>query len=201
MNVSMSANSSELARLNRNIDEMVRVTGRDTKTVVRNAGRDLIFAAVRNTPLAPKAESMKFQGGFVVVMYHRVTGKKVTFIGSREQASKYGIHGIKRLVVNRGFCKAAWLANLPALGITPNKSYPGARNRAAEFSRVFQYGKGSDYGLSLSNIVPFIEDMDKGRNKGGVPLNILPKSMSEVSSKWDGYLKKLAEKAEAKLGK
>ena len=38
MNVSMSANSSELARLNRNIDEMVRVIGRDTKTVVRNAG-------------------------------------------------------------------------------------------------------------------------------------------------------------------
>jgi hypothetical protein len=175
------------------IKEMQETTGAEMRIVIRNAARDLVFAAIKNTPLAAKFEVMKAKsGGYWVVMNHRYTGDTVVFRGTQDQAQKYSKFNLKRIIPNRGFAKSGWIACLPKLGIVPKKNYPGKKNLASQFSEVSASDAQDTFNIRISNLIPYIEDFNNGRNKGGTPLQILERSMQEVNSKWEQRLQRMA---------
>lgn len=199
--ITATVDPESIRRFKHLIDEMQRTTGAEMEKVVRNAGRDLVFAAIRYTPLSKKYERMAIPGkGYLVITRHRHTGKVVKFVGSRQQAENYSRFGIRYLVRNRGFAKAGWIAALPALDIAPRKSYPGRdKSEAAKYSRVIKTKGRGECGLMIKNLVPFIVDLDKGRNKDGVPLHILERSIREVNAKWETRLNRMAAKVAKRM--
>ena len=78
-------------------------------------------------------------------------------------------------------------------------SYPGGTNSAANFAQVQASLDSGDLSLVISNMIPFIEDFDRGRNQGQAPLHILEKSMSETMAKMETILQRMADKLLTKL--
>lgn len=196
--IKIEIDKAVLSRFNSLINEMQKTTGKEMKIVLRNAARDLCFAALRHTPLAAKYQSMELKkpkgdGNYLIITRHRYTGRRVIFAGTRNQAEKYSREGHRHIVRNRGFAKAGWLAAAAKLGVNVKRSYPAedGQSTASEHAAAVL----SDSGAIVKNMIPYIEDLDNGKNARHAPCHILEKSISDVSDRMEKSLERMARKA------
>jgi hypothetical protein len=179
IDLSCKIDPAELSRLRINVAAMQEATGKEMKKVVRNTSRDLCRAALKHTIVAPVKEKRLF-----TVVNHRYTGERVVF------PNKNGPEWVK--IKNRGFAKAGWSACLTKLGVARQsgggQSGLARKNNADKYAKVSETGSYFEFGMLVANEVPFIEDMDSGRNRMHVPLHILEKSISDVNTKMEQYL-------------
>lgn len=208
INLSVTINPAELARFESNLQRMQDETGREMKIVVRNAARDCCRAAIGHTIMAPYTEKRKF-----IMIHHRYSGKPITI--SVPAYSKY--------INTRGFAKAGWSACLSRLGVERRSGGKAAGNirRAAKigielrqsgggrsslastamkYSKVEETASRGEIGMLVANEIPFIEDMDAGRNRFHTPLHVLEKSIADVNSKMEKYLADAGKNVARKSG-
>jgi len=178
------------------MNKMQDLTGREMEIVTRNVARDLCRAALGYTIVAPKVVKKYF-----TVLHHRYTGKSVIF------PNKSGLPRFKVLRI-RGFAKSGWSACLTNLGVKRQEgggqaslsAYRSIDGDGKKWGKVVEIKNSGNYGLLVSNEVPFIEDLDSGRNRFHTPLHTLEKSISDVNAKMEKYLSNAGKNIVRKSG-
>ena len=169
-------------KLNRLVREMQDATGREAKTVLRNVGRDLCYAALKRTPATTPAKSP--------VWVRHGTGENAVFVPWRKKGG-----GIKMVKQVGGLAKSGWSGILTRLG-KPGRG--GAQSQA--WSEAFWSGDKKNMGLAIANIAPFIERFDKGKNPSRRPLHILENSLQAVLVSTEKRLENMARRVKRDLG-
>jgi len=159
----------DLAAFSRMIGEMQRASGASVAKVVRNTGRDLAFALLKATPIAPKTKVRKFAT--------RKTSDGRTVYIPLEKPKTYK-------VPNRGFAKQGWLHILDKLGKKSGPRYPGSRgqNTASKLHQYIMESNGAASAVEFANQVPYIADLDVGSRKNR-PYYIMRKAVSATLEK------------------
>jgi len=135
--VKLTVDPQSAALLTMRIRQMAEATGRETALVVKNAARDVAYAAQRFTPLArrtdPAAVSGK-SGHVYAFIRHRYPGKRVRVPVPTDKANGYAIWenfvGNRRKVKSRGWHKSGWSVILGRLG-KPRPTVGGGRAKTA----------------------------------------------------------------------
>lgn len=160
-------------RLAGKIQQLAELSGRETKTIVRNVGRDYARAALRATPIAPKFRTVV-----------RVLDKAGNFVCWRKAGGQIPNAG-------RGFAKAGWLRSFEGLGINLTGVRTGGKAR--EYGDFEQRGSAYDAMVRLTNAVPYIVELDQGSSTNP-PFNIHAKAMLAAENQINKALFRLEQK-------
>jgi len=169
-------------KLNRLVREMQEATGREAKTVLRNVGRDLCYAAIKRTPGTTPAKSPRW-------IWHG-KGDNAVYVPRKKKGG-----GIARVSSPGGLAKAGWSGILTRLG-KPGRG--GAQSE--QWSEAFYRGDKKNLSLTLANTCPFIERFDKGKNPSRRPLHILENSLQAVLMSTEKRLENMARRVKRDLG-
>ena len=180
MNISLQIDPRDLRKLDSLINEMQKTTGAEMPKVIRNTARDLVRAAIRNTP---KAERGLERG----VQIKTSSGKTV-YLPARKLKPEYRGKN-KRLTVRPGLARSGWAGCLVRLGVGRNPGKSGLK-----FSEMHERKNGNAAEMVVANTVPFIEDLDRGNYKNGAPAHILQRSVRDVAGKMEQRLQKMADR-------
>jgi hypothetical protein len=176
----MKITKTSQKRFNKHIDRMIELTGADVDKVVRNMGRDFLVIAVKKTPLAKKRAKLY---------------KKI----ERRDGSIYWKPLGRGVPKGRGFAKAAWLVQMPKVGMTPKSKIP--INKDARSKHEFIWRKSNfKSNMELANQVDYIEALDQG-DEHNKPRRILARSMSALGRKTEKTLDRLAKKQEREFNR
>jgi len=174
------------------IQRMQAATGRDFQTVVRNLARDMTFELLARTPSAKRVRSLARKGGgYWVSTYHRHTGNRVLFVGTKQQAADYSRWGVQLRIRGRGYAKSTFLKVLRGLGLParPVKVAGMGRRRDPGLWAEFRNNLGAvlDPSVTLGTNVPYINKLD-------ARANILSGAVGAVAGKWQARAGKILER-------
>jgi hypothetical protein len=171
--------------------------------VVRNASRDLCYAAQKITPYA-KAHSgprwvhssWKAKPGSDNPRFRwpkPTAGAAGSWIPWHRQSAAGGIRRIKE---STPLTKAGWFGALEKLGV---KLKHGVGKQVRAWGVYQEQRENGKYGLVTGNQAPWIETFDKGKNPLRRPLHITERAMTEVVKTMDKRLNNMAANVAAKF--
>ena len=188
--MSMKLNPSDIHKMNKLMKEMQKTTGADMEKVVRNTARDVVRAAIRHTP---KAEKNIERWVMIDPAYRVGSDGKPIYLPARKVKAKYRGKN-KRMKVRPGLARSGWSGCLVRLGVGKNAGPSGMK-----FSEVRNRKSRGQFETAISNVIPFIEDLNRGSYKNGQPHHILQHSMREVNRKMEERLQRMADRIVRKV--
>jgi hypothetical protein len=190
MNLNITLPESELKKFNGMLDEIQKITGKEAEIVVRNASRDAARIALKMTPITEKRERWLETptGGWIKAGKVKPVNrgyKKVIGPGGRRYGGIY---------ISRGQARSGWVGVMERLGIGRKTEANSRKYSDLKHNKTF-----GNVETVLTNLVPFIEQLETGRYIKGKPANILPKTIIELNKKTEQILAKLATKAKRRI--
>lgn len=119
------------------VNSFARMKNIPVKTVMRNAARDFVRTAQRETPLSVETKARYYRAK----LDDRRWWIPVDLIGGRKIHNKPGRTQLKRWL-NRGWSKATWIGSMRALGMS--SQHPAKRLPAVVTHQSIAYQKGPD---------------------------------------------------------
>lgn len=185
MNIQIKINPNDVRRLNSLINEMVKTTGAERNKVIRNTARDLVRAAIKITP---KAERGLERWIMIDPNYRRNEDGTPVYLPASKVKAKYRGRN-RRLRVRPGLARSGWSGALTRLGVGSNPGKSGLK-----FSELRERRAAMRILTEISNIIPFIEDIDRGTYKNGTPAHILQRAVRMVSAQMELRLQRMADR-------
>jgi hypothetical protein len=149
-------------RVNELVRDMIALTGREKKIVVRNLGRDFLRKAYYLTPRAVKNTGYMVQTEYMpkYLAFSRQKQGKLKIVGLGGRMAK--VTPPQRVRPKGiGYAKAGWFAAMDGVGLAVPAGGSKYRGKGAASAGIFDDGGGrDDYWIEVGNGVPFIEELD-----------------------------------------
>lgn len=199
---------AELAAFSESIRQLIKVTGKDMKTIVRQTAQDWVRKAISATRLGPKYTTHVFvKRGVDFGAPDKPFLEENETVGRLRLPSRMigsGTQG-KVLTPGRGYAKSGWIRGAVKLGIKSSSKFGGWGGRKpGDYRDQLSSGQPT---FTISNFNPYISTMDSGgkmpdnpRKKFGTnftdPGRIVAKATRRAQVKMTQKLDRLAKKAE-----
>lgn len=172
----------DLMRLERNMNEMMKVTRKELPKVLTATARDFIFIAIKETPKAKKIK--------ILPLYRN--GKKIV---NRSGRTIYVRMKQARYPKGTGFAKGCWVKALTGLKVVPRMTWHlRSKKEAIRNGSFVNRLKALEPSYLATNACPYIEDLNSKSR-------FLDKSLNETMNKMERTLTRLAIKASKAWGR